>query len=82
LSARAIESFNQKRGGCRALTPAQPRSIASRVSWIVRDSAGSANFSLTLEASDVPSLASASPASVSAYGGGQLTFILSTFSRE
>jgi len=61
------------------LPPAQPRSIASRVSWIVRDSAGSANFSLTLEASDVPSLASASPASVSAYGGGQLTFIVTSF---
>lgn len=61
------------------LPPAQPRSIASRVSWIVRDSAGSANFSLTLETSNVPSLASASPASVSAYGGGQLTFIVTSF---
>lgn len=64
------------------LPPAQPRSIVSRVSWIVRESAGSANFSFTLEASDVPSLASVTPASVSAYGGGQLTFIVTSFAYQ
>jgi len=58
------------------------RPIKSQASWIVRDgTAGNATFALTIDA-DAISLASATPTSVSAYGGNQLNFIVTSFSYD
>jgi hypothetical protein len=63
------------------LPASNPSQSQSQVIWTVRDNtAGNVTFSLTLDASDAPSLASLSPTSVSSYGGSQLTFIVTSFS--
>jgi len=62
------------------LPAATERFIKSQVSWSARDGARNATFSLTLEASVVPLLASLSPTAISAYGESALTFIVAAFS--
>jgi hypothetical protein len=61
------------------LPSALPRSSRSQVLWIIRDGVGNASFSFALEPSDAPFLASYEPASVNAYGGSTLTFIVTSF---
>jgi myo-inositol-hexaphosphate 3-phosphohydrolase len=61
------------------LPAAKPLTSQSQVIWTVQDASGNATFELTLEALGAPSLASFAPTSVSAYGGNQLTFIVTSF---
>jgi len=61
------------------LPAARVKPAKSEVLWIVEGKSAVANFSLVVEASDAPFLASFSPVSVFAYGGVQVNFIVTSF---